>query len=147
MSVRPVLGAAAGSALLLLGFAAAAPSPASAAPSAPSESVTVDKEGRMADGSVTLSGTYRCHGGDGPVFVSSSVNRPSSDVHHSVGGTRAVCDGKEHRWENSGTVPAGALEAGRAHVEATLLELRPSGILLLPVVHAVEHRSVTLVEG
>ncbi|MFI1420046.1 DUF6299 family protein [Streptomyces sp. NPDC020731] len=147
MSVRPVLGVAAGSALLLLGFAAAAPAPASAAPSAPSESVTVDKEGRMADGSVTLSGTYRCSGGDGPVFVSSSVNRPSSDVHYSVGGTRAVCDGKEHRWQNTGTVPGDALEAGRAHVEATLLELRPGGILLVPVFHAVEHRDITLVQG
>ena len=147
MPVRPVLGVAAGSALLLLGFAAAAPSSASATPSAPSESVTVDKEGRMADGSVTLSGTYRCLGGDGPVFVSSSVSRPSSDVHYSVGGTRAVCDGKEHRWENTGTVPGDALETGRAHVEATLMELRPSGILLLPLVHAVEHRDITLVEG
>jgi hypothetical protein len=147
MFVRPALGVAAGSALLLLGFAAAAPSPASAAPSAPSESVTVDQEGRMADGSVTLSGTYRCHGGDGPVFVSSSVSRPSSDIHYSVGGTRAVCDGEEHRWENTGTVPDNAVEAGRAHVEATLMELRPSGILLLPVFHAVEHRDITLVEG
>lgn len=147
MPVRPALGAAAGSALLLLGFAAAAPSPASAAPAAPSESVTVDAEGRMADGSVTLSGTYRCLGGDGPVFVSSSVNRPSSGTHYSVGGTRAVCDGKEHRWENTGTVPAGALEAGRAHVEAALMELRPSGVLLVPVVHAVEHQDITLVEG
>ncbi|MGW4025648.1 DUF6299 family protein [Streptomyces sp. NPDC005009] len=147
MPVGPALGAAAGSALLLLGFAAAAPSPASAAPAAPSESVTVDAAGRMADGSVTLSGTYRCLGGDGPVFVNSSVSRPSSDTHYSVGGTRAVCDGKEHRWENTGTVPAGALEAGRARVEATLMELRPSGILLLPVPHAVEHRDITLVEG
>ncbi|MEW2072122.1 DUF6299 family protein [Streptomyces sp. NPDC013433] len=150
MSVRPVLGAAAGSALLLLGFAAAAPSPASAAhsaPSAPSESVTVDAEGRMADGAVTLSGTYRCRGGDGPVFVSSSVGRSSSDPHYSGGdGTRAVCDGEEHRWENTETVPENALEAGRAHVEATLVELRPGGVLLLPAVHAVGHRDITLVE-
>lgn len=147
MSVRPVLGVAAGSALLLLGFAAAAPSPASATPSAPSESVTVDKEGRMADGSVTLSGTYRCLGGDGPVFVSSSVGRSPSAPHYSSDGTRAVCDGEEHRWEDTATVPDDALEAGRAHVRATLMELRPSGILLLPLVHAVEHRDIALVEG
>ena len=82
MPVRPVLGAAAGSALLLLGFAAAAPAPAAAAPS---ESVTVDEEGRMADGSITLSGTYRCDEGEGPVFVSSAVGRPSEILHHSVG--------------------------------------------------------------
>ncbi|MFF5156531.1 DUF6299 family protein [Streptomyces sp. NPDC000348] len=146
MPVRPVLGAAAGAALLL-GFAAAAPSPASAAPSAPAESVTVDKKGRMADGSVSLSGTYRCRGGEGPVFVSSSVGRPSSRVHYSLGGTRAVCDGKEHRWENSAAVPGDALKAGRARAEAILMELRPSGILLLPVVHATEDRDVTLTGG
>lgn len=143
MSVRPALGAAAGSALLLLGFAAA-PSTASAVPS---ESVTVDAEGRMADGSVTLSGTYRCLGGEGPVFVSSSVGRSPSAPHYSGDGTRAVCDGKEHRWENTATVPDDALEAGRAHVRATLVELRSGGILLLPVFHAVEHRDITLVEG
>ncbi|MFG2511297.1 DUF6299 family protein [Streptomyces sp. NPDC048584] len=143
MPVRPVLGAAAGSALLLLGFAAAAPAPAAAAPS---ESVTVDEEGRMADGSITLSGTYRCNEGEGPVFVSSAVGRPSEILHHSVGGTRAVCDGEVHRWQNTGSVPAGTLKAGKAHVEATLMEMRPSGIVLLPVVHAVEHRNITLVE-
>ncbi|BFO16304.1 hypothetical protein SHKM778_26920 [Streptomyces sp. KM77-8] len=105
MPVRPVLGAAAGSALLLLGFAAAAPAPASAAPAAPSESVTVDEEGRMADGSITLSGTYRCTAAEGPVFVSSAVGRPSEILHHSVGGTRAECDGEVHRWANTGSVP------------------------------------------
>ncbi|MFI2375422.1 DUF6299 family protein [Streptomyces sp. NPDC018964] len=153
MSVRPVLGAAAGSALLLLGFAAAAPSsasaassPASAVPSVPGESVTVDAKGRMADGAVTLSGTYRCLGGDGPVFVSSSVGRSASDSHYSGGGTRAVCDGEEHRWEDTATVPDGALEAGRAHAEATLVELRPGGVLLLPAFHAAAHRDITLVE-
>ncbi|MER7484403.1 DUF6299 family protein [Streptomyces sp. NPDC126497] len=147
MSVRPLLGAAAGSALLLLGLAAAAPSAASAAPSDPAESVTVDPQGRMADGFVTLSGTYRCHESEGPVYVSSAVGRPSSGIRHSVGGTRAVCDGEEHRWENSGHVPAGALEAGRAHVEATLLEMRPSGIAVLPVFHAVRQQEITLVDG
>lgn len=146
MPVRPVLGAAAGSALLLLGFAAAAPAPASAAPAAPSESVTVDEEGRMADGSITLSGTYRCTAAEGPVFVSSAVGRPSEILHHSVGGTRAECDGEVHRWANTGSVPPGTLKAGKAHVEATLMEMRPSGIVLLPIVHAVEHRNITLVE-
>ncbi|MFE1425465.1 DUF6299 family protein [Streptomyces fungicidicus] len=146
MPVRPLLGVAAGAGLLLFGFAAAAPSAASAVSAAPEESVTVDSKGRMADGSVTLSGTYRCHGGSGPVFVSSAVSRPSSTLHYSVGGTKAVCDGKEHRWENTGTVPAGALKKGPARVEATLMELRPSGLMLLPVVHAVQHRDITLAQ-
>jgi hypothetical protein len=148
MPVRPLTGAVAGAALLLLGSVAAAPAvAASTAPSAPSESVTVDEEGRISDGTVTLSGTYRCLGGTGRVFVSSSVNQSSSPVSYGIGGTHAVCDGKEHRWENHGSVPAGALKAGPAHIEATLMELRPSGILLLlPVPHAVQHHDITLVE-
>ncbi|BFO16305.1 hypothetical protein SHKM778_26930 [Streptomyces sp. KM77-8] len=47
----------------------------------------------------------------------------------------------EHRVRAPGT-----LKAGKAHVEATLMEMRPSGIVLLPIVHAVEHRNITLVE-
>ncbi len=145
MPVRPLIGAAAGAALLLLGTAAAVPS--AAAPADPEEAVTVDEEGRVADdGSITLSGTYRCLGAEGTVFVGSSVSRAATDtVRHGVGGTLAVCDGKQHRWKNTGRVSGGELKAGPAHVEATIMELRPSGILLLPVPHAVGKRNITLV--
>ncbi|GHH92062.1 DUF6299 family protein [Streptomyces capillispiralis] len=147
MPVRPLLGAVAGAALLL-GAAAAAPSVAApAAPLAPTASMTVDAEGRIAGDTVTLSGTYRCTVDTGEVYVASSVNQASSSIRYAIGGTRAVCDGKEHRWENTGKVPAGALKAGGAHVEATLLELRPSGLILLPVPHAVRHQDITLAEG
>lgn len=58
MRLLPLLGAVTGVALLLLTGAAAAP--ATAAP-APYEAVTVDAVGRIAaDGTVALSGTYRC---------------------------------------------------------------------------------------
>ncbi|MFF9202173.1 DUF6299 family protein [Streptomyces sp. NPDC014986] len=147
MSPGPLLGAVAGAALLL-GSAVAVPSAAAAtAPSAPSASVTVDAEGRIAGGTVTLSGTYRCQDSTGRVFVSSAVNQSSSPVHYAIGGTSAVCDGKEHRWENTGKAPAGAVTAGPARVEITLMELRPSGIVLLPVPHAVHRQDITLVEG
>ncbi|CAM5254137.1 DUF6299 family protein [Streptomyces pseudogriseolus] len=141
MPLRPLLGAASCAALLLLGAAAAAPS----AVAAPAEYVTVDAKGRIAaDGTVTLTGAYRCVGGTGPVFVSSSVNQSTPHVSYGIGGTAAVCDGAEHRWENSGKAPQDALKAGAAKVEATLMELRGSGILVIPVPHAVSHHDVTL---
>ncbi|MGA5842050.1 DUF6299 family protein [Streptomyces pseudogriseolus] len=141
MPLRPLLGAASCAALLLLGAAAATPS----AVAAPAEYVTVDAKGRIAaDGTVTLTGAYRCVGGTGPVFVSSSVNQSTPHVSYGIGGTAAVCDGAEHRWENSGKAPQDALKAGAAKVEATLMELRGSGILVIPVPHAVSHHDVTL---
>jgi hypothetical protein len=147
MPVRPLLGAASCAALLLLGAAAAAPS-ATAAPSAPAEYVTVDPEGRIAaDGTVTLTGTYRCTAGEAPVYVSSSVSQSEPNVKYGIGGSVAKCDGEEHRWQNSGKAADDALKAGPVKVEATLLELRASGILLLPVPHAVSHHDVTLAEG
>ncbi|MFI5797458.1 DUF6299 family protein [Streptomyces sp. NPDC051677] len=145
MSLRPALSAAAGAALLLL----AAPAlTAATATAAPSESVTVDPVGRIAaDGTVTLSGAYRCVGNTGPVFVSSSVGQKSAGVRHGIGGSRAVCDGAEHTWENTGKATPKDLEPGKAHVEATLMELRPAGGLLLPRFHATQEQDITLTEG
>ncbi|CAM5358289.1 DUF6299 family protein [Streptomyces pilosus] len=145
MPVRPLLGAAAGAALLLLGTGAAAPS--AAAPADPAEVVTVDAKGRITDdGTITLSGTYRCLAGGGAAFVGSSVSRAATDtLSYGIGGTHAVCDGKTHRWENTGRVSGDRVKAGPAHVEATIMELRPSGIVLLPVPHAVGKQDITLV--
>lgn len=138
MSMRPVLGAAAGAALLLLA------APAVPAAADPYETVTVDPVGRIADdGTVTLSGTYRCTGGTGPVFVSSSVGQDSPSVRHGIGGTRALCDGLEHPWENTGK-PSSALKPGAARVEATVMELSPDGGIPLPRFHAVQRQDITL---
>ncbi|MFC3574756.1 DUF6299 family protein [Streptomyces yaanensis] len=140
MSVRQVFGALAGAALLL----SAAPAAGALADS--SEEVTVDPTGRLAaDGTITLSGTYRCLGSSGPVFVSSSVAQGDPRIHHGVGGTVAVCDGAVHRWTNSETRP-GAYTRGRAHVAATLMELNGTG-LPLPGFHAVRQQDVTLTAG
>ncbi|MFI8091899.1 DUF6299 family protein [Streptomyces sp. NPDC086080] len=145
MRVRPYLGAAAGAALLLLGTAAVV-TPATAS-AGPTEAVTVHAEGRIADdGSVTLSGTYRCLATTGEAFIGSSVSQSAPTIRYGIGGTRAVCDGEEHPWKNTGRVPDGVLKAGPADVEATVVELRPAGILLEPVVHAVDNRDITLVQ-
>ncbi|KOU62714.1 hypothetical protein ADK57_23990 [Streptomyces sp. MMG1533] len=142
MSLRPALGLAAGAALLLLA------APAAQATADPYETVTVDPTGRIAaDGTVTLSGTYRCTGGTGTVFVSSTVAQGSSTVHHGIGGTGAVCDGMEHIWQNTGMPTPTSLAAGVVHVEATVMELNSQGGLLLPRLHAAQRQDVTLIEG
>ncbi|MFC8087041.1 DUF6299 family protein [Streptomyces sp. NPDC057340] len=147
MPVRSAaLATAAGAALLLLAGPAASAAPHDARLVA--ESVTVDPTGRLAaDGSITLSGTYRCTGGTGPVYVSSTVSQSDPSVRYGVGGTRAVCDGLEHRWVNTGTPDTVVLKPGAAHVEATLMELRPTGIVPLPSFHARHGQDVTLTAG
>ncbi len=147
MPVRSAaLAAAAGAALFLLAAPAATAAPHDARQV--TESVTIDATGRIAaDGTVTLSGTYRCTGSTGPVFVSSSVSQSDPSVRYSVGGTPAVCDGLEHRWVDTGTTDAGKLKPGAAHVEATLVELRPMGIVPLPSFHARHSQDVTLVQS
>ncbi|GAA3798310.1 DUF6299 family protein [Streptomyces chiangmaiensis] len=139
MSVRQVAGVVVGAVLLL------SAAPVAGALSGPYDEVTVDRTGRLtADGTLTLSGTYRCLGGGGPVFVSSSVSQGDSRVAHGVGGTLAVCDGAEHRWTNSGT-RKGAYVPGPAHIAATLMELSATG-LPLPRFLAVRQQKVTLLE-
>ncbi|ARP72844.1 hypothetical protein LK07_27190 [Streptomyces pluripotens] len=141
MLVRPALAAALGAAALLC-------SAIGSAGADPFEAVTVDPAGRIAsDGTVTLSGSYRCTPGTGPVFVSSSVSQGDPRVRHGIGGGAARCDGAEHRWTNSGKVSSEALTVGTAHVRASLMELRPSGIAPLPAFHAVTDRDVKLIQG
>ncbi|GAA3156706.1 DUF6299 family protein [Streptomyces echinatus] len=138
MPVRPVIATALAAAALVC----AAVGPAGADPS---ELITVDPVGLIAsDGTVTLSGSYRCVGGTGPVLVSSSLSQADPGLRHGIGGSTARCDGAEHRWENSGKATPEVLKSGAARVEATLMELRPSGILVLPVLHEATDRDITL---
>lgn len=140
MPLRPVLGAAAGAAALL--FAAVAPATAG-----PSETVTVDRTGRVtADGTVTVSGTYRCTAtGTSPVYIGTSVSQDRSGARHGIGGSRAQCDGAEHHWENSGQVTEDRFEPGAARVAATILDLRPEEGVPVPHFHADREQDVTLV--
>ncbi|MFD6287247.1 DUF6299 family protein [Streptomyces sp. NPDC060205] len=162
MRLHQVMGAAAGAALLLAAAPSADALSHQAAPAEPvglSETVTVDPTARLAaDGTVTLSGTYSCKGSTGPVFVSSSLSqdRPSlsqddsslsqggNSVRKGIGSTTAVCDGAEHRWTNTERTEPGRFAPGAAKVEATLMELRSSG-LPLPMFHAAKQQDVTLV--
>ncbi|MGV4981478.1 DUF6299 family protein [Streptomyces sp. NPDC001709] len=138
MPVRPALATALAAAALLC--AAVGPAVADQ-----SETVTVDPNGRIdEDGTITLSGTYRCSSATGLAFVSSSISQGDRNVVYPIGGTTAQCDGAEHRWENSGTISQKTLKAGKAHVQATVTELRAGGLLLLPAFHAVEEQDVKL---
>lgn len=167
MSVSHVMGAAVGAALLIFG------APSAQAAAEPDEALTIAATGRVAaDGTITLSGTYRCVAGRGPVYVSSSIEQDGR--RRSVGGTRAVCDGEVHPWTNKGpwsnkgrVTPAthrcvgvraichGAADPrtgsdgygpDSALVQATLMELRPHpALLLVPVFHAKQEREITLV--
>ncbi|MFH7339086.1 DUF6299 family protein [Streptomyces sp. KHY 26] len=141
MPVRPALAAALGTAALL----ALATGPAAAAPG---ESVTVDAVGRLAtDGTVTLTGTYRCTGSTGPVFVTTSLSQRDPRLGHGIGGGFARCDGTTRSWSASGTAGGETFQPGTAHVQATVMELRLSGLVPLPVFHAVTEQDVTLVRG
>lgn len=57
-----------------------------------------------------------------PRCLRQSIGQDASNVRHGIGGTRAVCDGMEHRWENTGKPQPDTLDAGTAHFEATLME-------------------------
>ncbi|EGX58326.1 hypothetical protein SZN_18181 [Streptomyces zinciresistens K42] len=153
MPLRTALATAAGTALLLLPAAPlASAAPAAAPQNAPKkESVSVDKKVRMAaDGTVTVSGTYRCTDSAGPVFVSASVGQKGSTTRYAIGGTLAVCDGKKHRWTNTGKPSPSTLTYGKADIEAAVVELRPAGVLgglPLPHFHAVLKKSTTLAKS
>ncbi|MEU9854302.1 DUF6299 family protein [Streptomyces sp. NPDC047974] len=94
--------------------------------------LTVDPAGLLgADGTVTLSGTYRClDDSAGPVFVSSTLRQ--QDRSAGIGGTRAVCDGLLRTWTNTAVVKDPAYQPGEARVEGTLVQLTPTGELGLP---------------
>jgi hypothetical protein len=113
------------------------------------EEVTVDPAGHVAaDGTITLSGTYRCLSGTGPVLVSSSVSQSDPRVRHGIGGTSAVCDGVEHRWTNSEKRAPGTVTPGNAHVEATLMELSSGlGGLPQPKFHATRQQDIVVTES
>ncbi|GHG90423.1 DUF6299 family protein [Streptomyces lanatus] len=147
MHLRPALATAVGAALLLLVAAPSAPAD-SDTKAEPEETVTVDTAAVMAaDGTVTVSGTYKCVDSAGPTFVSASVGQKASTNRYAIGGTVAECDGKEHRWQNKSKPSPSTLKHGKADVEATIVELRPMDVLgglPLPHFHAVLKKNVTL---
>ncbi|MEU6876602.1 DUF6299 family protein [Streptomyces sp. NPDC046712] len=119
---------------------------ATAAHAGPGDQLSVDSYGTVAaDGTVTVSGTYRClDDSSGPVFVSSTLVQEEHSA--GIGGTRAVCDGRERTWSNAGVVKEPHYRAGTARVKATLMQLTNTGPMGLPMPGflAMEESDVTL---
>ncbi|MEU2505570.1 DUF6299 family protein [Streptomyces sp. NPDC007863] len=134
MRVRLALAAAAllAAAAAPLAHAGGADGPAADPAARLADFLTVDPAGLLgADGTVTLSGTYRClDDSAGPVFVSSTLRQ--QDRSAGIGGTRAVCDGLLRTWTNTAVVKDPAYQPGEARVEGTLTQLTPTGDLGLP---------------
>lgn len=121
-------------------------SPTSAAAQSGLDSVTINSTGQVTeDGTITLSGTYRCSTNrPGPVFIGSKVTQ--GDARADVGGTLATCDGRNHTWRNSGQTDA-EFVAAAARGEATLLQLDFSGGLIpFPRVLGTDQRDLKLQE-
>ncbi len=107
------------------------------------DAVTVDPTGTLgADGTVTLSGTYRCSSA-GSVFVGSKLRVGSEQ--HGIGGTAAICDGREHAWTNRDRPARLSAAPGPAEVEATLVDLGSGSGLPLPEFLASDRQDITLI--
>ncbi|WKX70159.1 DUF6299 family protein [Streptomyces sp. XD-27] len=139
-------------------LAAAAPLPAAAAPGraaapAPEQGyeLTIDPRGYVGpNGSIRLSGTYRCTKGGavGLTFISSTLEQ--GDQQRGIGGTAADCDGKVHRWtntDNAALIVGESYAPGKARVKATILRLSMESGLPLPDVLTAEQQSVQMVSG
>ncbi|MFF3975571.1 DUF6299 family protein [Streptomyces sp. NPDC055808] len=144
MRVSLVAAGAVAAAGALLGVAVG---PAAAS----SGAVSADPTGTVSrDGTIALSGTYRCSAptGQGPVLVASSVGIVSAQggtVRYGLNGIAAQCDGAEHTWVNRGRLGTGpAPQAGPVDVQATLVQLVMRGGLPLPSVIAADRRQVEL---
>ncbi|WP_035840574.1 DUF6299 family protein [Kitasatospora azatica] len=142
MALRfPAAATVAGTLLLTLLTGAA---PAGAADSrSMSDEVTVSPTGVLgSDGTVTLSGTYRCSA-SGTVFVSSKLRAGAEE--HGIGGSSAKCDGRRHSWTNRDTPRRSTLATGPAEVEATVMKLDTSSGLPMPKLLATQRQFITLV--
>ncbi|MFD7907399.1 DUF6299 family protein [Kitasatospora sp. NPDC059722] len=116
---------------------------AATTPAAPSDAVSVTGGTLADDGTVTLTGGYRCADHPGKVvLIGSNVIQ---DGHpESIGGFRAQCDGTERTWTNTGRPmtdgrrPGPLLRTGPVTVKATMLTMGPNGMPLPQTVATAE---------
>jgi hypothetical protein len=107
--------------------------------------VTITPTGIIApDGTVTLSGSYRCLDSNA-AFVSSNLRSGSTQL--GIGGTHAVCDGQWHGWLNQGRPAYVSVQPGVVHVGAALMELTFSGLVPMPSVLASGERDIMLTQS
>ncbi|MER5767290.1 DUF6299 family protein [Streptomyces sp. NPDC001985] len=111
------------------------------------DTITITPQGRIAqDGTLTLSGTYRCSSlRSGPVLIGSNAVQGSARAE--IDGALATCDDRTHTWRET-TDPSGAFTPGSARGEAVLIELDSSnGFVPLPVILNTARSEITLSRG
>jgi hypothetical protein len=115
-----------------------------------SGSISAHRQARIApDGTLTLSGTYRCETPSSAraVFVSGSLVQDNKRL--GFGSTEARCDGQEHEWSSSGPVDGLmnlGFHEGQAAVDAHLMTLESDGGLPMPRALAGQEEPVRLVD-
>jgi hypothetical protein len=135
-----VVGAAACAALMLT-------APSARADAGSFAYVTIDARGYVAeDGTLTLSGTYRCDESSGPVYLASNIRQSHSRATYAVNGATAFCDGDRHDWAHTSRADPGRYRPGPAHVRVNLVELRTGANgLPTPYWQAKHQQDITLV--
>ncbi|MFD7627940.1 DUF6299 family protein [Streptomyces sp. NPDC059851] len=95
------------------------------------QAISVQSEAHIgADGTITLSGTYRCEqpSPDGTTQVKATLVQDG--VHLGISGGQAVCDGKDHQWHARGTLAyTPQVHAGPAKATAELQEIHLAGVM------------------
>lgn len=129
---------------------ASVPEAAAAPPPPPRNELAIDPVAHIApDGTITMTGTYRClpppGGSTAPVLVASTLMQGGRSS--GIGGSRAVCDGDRHTWRNSARPYRAPYRPGPARGDGTLMQFRKnkSGILVPHFLAVASPRDVTLV--
>ncbi|MFI1969710.1 DUF6299 family protein [Streptomyces cinnamoneus] len=144
MRIKDALGAAATAAALTAATVALAPGAAGV----PGNALTLDKTGAIDhDGTITLTGTYRCAvpRGSGTVFIGSNV--VANGRSDGIGGSTATCDGRTHRWRNTARPHEVTYRPGPVRADAVLMQIRRDrgGIPLPRFLSVAGVRTITLV--
>jgi hypothetical protein len=109
------------------------------------DAVTVTGGHLAKDGTVTVTGTYRCQppAPGATVFVGSDLSQGGHE--DGIGGTQAVCDGREHSYANTGETTPGTYHPGPAQLSASLIALVQNGYgVPMPQSMASAGRPITL---
>ncbi|GAA2252150.1 DUF6299 family protein [Streptomyces amakusaensis] len=111
------------------------------------DTITIAPRGQIAkDGTLVLSGTYRCSSlRSGPVLIGS--NATQGEARAEIDGALATCDDQVHTWRET-TDPAVGFAPGKARGTAALIHLDASrSFVPLPVILNTDDREVTLRRG
>ncbi|MFD0270540.1 DUF6299 family protein [Streptomyces sp. NPDC127106] len=123
-----------GSRIALAAFSALAAATVFTAPAEATvfnQAISVRSEAHIGeDGTITLSGSYRCEQPSPKGTIQVKATLVQDDVHLGLGAGEAVCDGRDHDWQAH--APLGytpQVHAGPAEATAELQEIHFSGLM------------------